>query len=46
MNNLFTELKHRNVLRVACAYAVVSWIILQVVDVIAALEMNAMESRD
>ena len=35
MNNLFTELKRRNVLRVAAAYAVISWIILQVVDTVA-----------
>lgn len=35
MNNFFAELKRRNVVRVAIAYAVVSWVILQFVDVIA-----------
>ena len=33
--SFFNELKRRNVLRVAAAYAVVSWIILQVVDTVA-----------
>ncbi|MCH7807442.1 MAG: hypothetical protein IH995_09960 [Proteobacteria bacterium] len=35
MNNFFSELKRRNVVRVAIAYAVVSWVILQFVDVIS-----------
>ena len=35
MNNFFAELKRRNVVRVAIAYAVVTWVILQFVDVIA-----------
>ncbi len=35
MNNFFAELKRRNVVRVAIAYVVVSWVILQFVDVIA-----------
>ncbi|MHA1543594.1 MAG: tetratricopeptide repeat protein, partial [Alphaproteobacteria bacterium] len=35
MQNFFAELKRRNVVRVALAYAVVSWVILQFVDVIA-----------
>jgi len=34
MNNFFAELKRRNVVRVAIAYAVVSWVILQFIDVI------------
>ena len=33
--NLFTELKRRNVFRVAAAYAVVAWLIVQVGDVAA-----------
>ena len=32
---LFAELKRRNVFRVGAAYVVVSWLILQVVDVVA-----------
>ncbi len=32
---LFSELKRRNVFRVGAAYVVVSWLILQVVDVVA-----------
>lgn len=35
MNELFKELKRRNVVRVGIAYLVVSWLILQFVDVIA-----------
>ncbi|MCH8173428.1 MAG: hypothetical protein IIA70_09010 [Proteobacteria bacterium] len=34
MNSFFAELKRRNVVRVAIAYVVVSWVILQFVDVI------------
>lgn len=34
MNNFFAELKRRNVVRVAVAYALVSWAILQFVDII------------
>ncbi len=34
MNNFFAELKRRNVVRVAIAYVVVSWVILQFVDII------------
>jgi len=34
MNNFFSELKRRNVVRVAIAYAVVAWVILQFVDII------------
>src|SRR5438477_10611052 len=30
MNNLFTELKRRNVYKVAVAYAVVGWLLVQV----------------
>jgi TolB-like protein len=33
MRNLFQELKHRNVFRVAVAYAVVGWLVVQVADV-------------
>ena len=35
MSTLFTELKRRNVLRVAAAYTVVGWVVLQAVDVVA-----------
>ncbi len=31
MNTLFTELKRRNIFRVAGVYAVVGWILMQVV---------------
>ncbi|MCH7806394.1 MAG: tetratricopeptide repeat protein [Proteobacteria bacterium] len=34
MNNFFAELKRRNVVRVAVAYVVVAWVILQFIDVI------------
>jgi len=34
LNNFFAELKRRNVVRVAIAYAVISWVILQFVDII------------
>ena len=34
MGNLFAELKRRNVVRVAVAYLVVGWIVLQIIDVI------------
>ncbi|MHA1543536.1 MAG: hypothetical protein ACTSU8_00185, partial [Alphaproteobacteria bacterium] len=37
MNNFFAELKRRNVVRVAIAYAVVSWVIMQFVDIVAPL---------
>jgi TolB-like protein len=33
--SLFTELRRRNVFRVGAAYAVVSWLLLQVVDVVS-----------
>ena len=32
--SLYSELKRRNVIRVAIAYAVASWVLLQIVDVI------------
>ena len=32
--NLFSELRRRNVLRVAGAYLVIAWLVLQVVDVV------------
>jgi len=32
--SFFEELKRRNVFRVGIAYAIVSWIVLQVVDVV------------
>ncbi|MCH8348090.1 MAG: hypothetical protein IH901_06325 [Proteobacteria bacterium] len=34
MNSFFSELKRRNVVRVAVAYVVVAWVILQFIDVI------------
>ncbi|MCH7807579.1 MAG: adenylyl cyclase, partial [Proteobacteria bacterium] len=34
MNSFFAELKRRNVVRVAVAYVVVAWVILQFIDVI------------
>lgn len=34
MSNFFEELKHRNVYKVATAYAIASWLIIQVVDTI------------
>jgi len=37
MNDFFSELKRRNVVRVAIAYAVVSWVLLQFVDIVAPL---------
>ena len=37
MNGFFNELKRRNVVRVAIAYVVVSWVLLQFVDVVAPL---------
>ena len=40
--SLVAELKRRNVFRVAAAYAVLSWLILQVADVLfEALELPA-----
>lgn len=35
MNNLFSELKRRNVFRVGVAYSVVAWGVMQVVDLVA-----------
>jgi TolB-like protein/Tfp pilus assembly protein PilF len=35
MGNLFSELKRRNVVRVAIAYAVVGWLIIEAIDTIA-----------
>lgn len=37
MNNFFRELKRRNVVRMAIAYIVASWILLQFVDIVAPL---------
>lgn len=37
MNNFFSELKRRNVVRVAIAYAVVAWASLQFIDIVAPL---------
>ncbi len=34
MSNLFTELKRRNVFRVALVYVAISWLILQVADIV------------
>ena len=35
MSGLFEELKRRNVVRVGIAYAVVGWLIIEVIDTIA-----------
>lgn len=35
MNNFFSELSRRNVFRVAAAYAIVGWILLQVASIVA-----------
>ena len=35
MGSLFSELKRRNVVRVAIAYAVIGWLIIEVIDTIA-----------
>ena len=37
MASVWEELKRRNVLRVAIAYAIVSWLILQITDVLTPL---------
>ena len=37
MASIWAELKRRNVVRVAIAYAVVSWLILQITDVLMPL---------
>ena len=37
MASVWEELKRRNVLRVAIAYAIVSWLILQIADVLTPL---------
>ena len=37
MHDFFSELKRRNVVRVGIAYVVVSWVLLQFVDVVAPL---------
>ncbi len=34
MHNLFDELKRRNVIRVAAAYAVAAWVVLQIADLV------------
>jgi len=34
MSNLFQELKRRNVFRVAAAYGLVGWLVIQVIDTI------------
>ena len=34
MGNLFAEMKRRNVVRVAIAYVVVGWVIMQIIDVV------------
>lgn len=44
--SLFTELKRRNVFRVTAAYVVISWLLLQVGDVVfEALELDASANR-
>jgi TolB-like protein len=42
MGNVFTELKRRNVIRVALAYIVTAWLLLQVTDVV----LNNIEAPD
>ncbi len=42
MGQLFDELKRRNVLRVAIAYIVTAWLLLQVADVV----LNNIEAPD
>lgn len=37
MHDLFEELKRRNVVRVGAAYAVVAWLLIQIVDTVAPL---------
>jgi adenylate cyclase len=37
MGNLFAELKRRHIYRVAAAYAVVAWVLLQLVNNVAPL---------
>ena len=40
MPSLFTELRRRNVFKVSAAYAIVAWLLIQVVDVVLpALQM-------
>jgi TolB-like protein/Tfp pilus assembly protein PilF len=44
--SLFTELKRRNVFRVTAAYVVISWLLLQIGDVVfEALELDASANR-
>ena len=38
--SIFGELQRRNVIRVAAAYAVASWVLMQIVDVIMLATMN------
>jgi len=42
MTSIWVELKRRNVVRVAIAYAVVAWLLLQVADVV----LNNIEAPD
>ena len=37
MPNLLTELKRRNVFRVAVLYAIVAWLVLQIADLLTPL---------
>ena len=43
--NLIAELKRRNVIRVGLAYLVLSWLLLQVGDVITAVDGRAVQGR-
>ena len=46
MSSLFTELKRRNVFRVAMAYLVISWLVLQVANtLIPILELSPSVSK-
>ena len=40
MASFFTELKRRNVFKVAAAYAIVSWLLIQIIVSVKALAIN------
>ena len=41
---LFSELKRRNVLRVAAAYVAVSWLLIQVVETLSRFSVSVMQA--
>ncbi len=43
--NFFTELKRRNVYKVAVAYAVVGWLVMQVASTLSPLFIFRIQSR-